>query len=181
MGCMEWTWGRGCHRRAIRHTLLPAVLNLQTSLPHSPFKSPVSCPTSLSPVGYYPFGIQKSVPISTLVNGGWSLCYSVPYSAATTSADIRSCRRATHVLLPRPLRGLCFCGGTTAGSWVEGETRECVMGWGSICCIPEMRDGRSPTWGICFPPSPCLRPCLSWLACGLEGPRGGGAWRQLPH
>lgn len=53
--------------------------------------------TSLLP-RYYPSGPQTNVPISTVTNGGWSLCWSGTYSGTDTLANIQSSCDKSHLM-----------------------------------------------------------------------------------
>lgn len=50
-------------------------------------------------ITYYPSGVQTNVPESTLIAGGWTLCYDQNYAHPVTTAEVQGCGLRTHVLV----------------------------------------------------------------------------------
>ena len=48
---------------------------------------------------YYPPGIQKNVSVSTIANGGWTLCYSAAMGTVFDEGEIESACTGTYILL----------------------------------------------------------------------------------
>ena len=48
---------------------------------------------------YYPSGVQLNVPVSTVTNAGWTVCYDQPYSHATTEADLDGCSEKVWIMM----------------------------------------------------------------------------------
>ena len=80
--------------RRITATLASALLGAGLALGSA---APAVATGDDSP-GYYPYGPQRDVPISTLTDNGWTLCFSEHYNHwGTDMTDVQRDRKSTRL------------------------------------------------------------------------------------